>query len=227
MNPITLEEMQEILSSAAEAITTPTRVTPMTAHEYHKRLDHLSRDMVSAAIDYCLTESPYFPTIDAIIKACRFLICRIMRIPSPAEAWAQVLTSRKFQHAQQCATGARLRDAVGNFEGAKYLRAIQNYADHFKDCTVCSECGMVNTYDHSAVENTVRILGEHNSLFTGNLSADRSRFIDAYDEIVDREIRIFTLPQSVKEFITISQERMSLTDNSISKLAKKLENPLR
>lgn len=225
MNPITLDELQDVLGSAADAITTPVRISPLTAREYHRRLDHLSKDMVSAAVDYCLTESPYFPTIDAIIKASRFLICRIMNIPSPAEAWAQVLASRKFRTTRYCATGARMRDAVVNLTGAAYLIAVRDFGEHFEACLICSECGMTNDYEHPAVENTVRMLGGYDSLFTGNLSADRSRYLNAFEEIVDREVRVFTLPQSIKGFIAVSQEKMMLADSAISGLAKKLQSP--
>lgn len=222
---IQLQELRDILADAAEAMTTPTRVTPKTAEAYYGHLSDLSVGLLKAAVDYCIEEnSAFFPSIDAIRKAAKTLIGLSLGIPSPAEAWAIVQTAKNFVGAVYCEESLRMRTGLQKYVGGEYLLHIREWAIHCDTCEKCKDAHDEYTYGHPVVANTVRQLGGWDVIHTDNPTADRARWIEAYREIVERELRMATLSPAVKGFIGDSREKL-LVDSSVSTLVKRLSSP--
>jgi hypothetical protein len=224
----TLRDVQEILRSAALAVTAPIQnISRDTAPEYFRHLQDIPLDLLRVSVDHCIqNDGAFFPSVSSIRKASRTLMCLALQIPSAAEAWAMVQESRKHMPAEYCEVGADMRDGLGNFSGGEYLLKVKEWGLHHESCGICHDAYDYDVFDHPAVSMTVRQLGGRPVLFTGNPSADRARFIMAYQEIVDREVRLSTYSESIKAWIGESREKM-LVDSGIRDLAKRLGEPAR
>lgn len=183
-------------------------------------LDEFPLEMLSAAVDYYLATGTFFPTPGQLREKVVELWVMAADIPTAGEAWGYVLDARRWSGAIWCSEGARLRDAVGG-TGAEYWDGIAALDEHTSSCSGCKGPGDVHDYRHPAVSETVRRLGGLGNIFTGNLPADRSRFIEAYRDVVAQETRQLSMPQQVRSFV--EEQRAQLVSGQVGLLAARLD----
>ena len=165
-------------------------------------LEDLPADMVKAAtVQYLSEGNPFFPSNPGVLRdKAMDLQMLAMGIPSPAEAWGMVLTSTEYIPPVFCEIGAPLRDATMT-SASNYWQAIKAYDAHMETCTICNLGGFRENYKHSAVAETVKLLGGRDVILTDNPVADRARFIEAYKEIVAREKKVMGMTPVVARFV--------------------------
>lgn len=183
-------------------------------------LEEFPADMVSAAVDYYLATGTYFPTPSGLRDRVVELWVSAADIPMPAVAWGYVLDARRWTGAVWCKEGARLRDAVTG-TGDDYWNGIRALSEHTKVCEICKGPGDQHDFRHPAVAETVRRLGGLGNIFTGNLPADRSRFIEAFRDVVAQETKQLSMPVQVRTFV--EEQRARLVSGQVGILAAKLD----
>lgn len=163
-------------------------------------LSDLPVEILRAASVQYLSEATFFPTPGQLRERAMDLQMLALGLPSPAEAWGQVLAAPRYLQAVLCETGAELRRNAEH-QGEGYFQAVREYSRHLDGCGICTEGGYREIYASPVVAECVKMLGGRDALMTDNPSADRARFIEAYREIVARErMKAGMLPQ-VKQFI--------------------------
>jgi hypothetical protein len=176
---------------------------------FHAVLEDLPSEMVKAAtVQYCSEGNPFFPTPGTLRDKAMDLQMLAMGIPTPAEAWGMVLTANKPTPHTFCETGAALRDAC--MSGENYGSALAAAKKHDKECSICGAgisddvCdygGFRDEYAHSAVAETVRLLGGRDVILTDNPVSDRKQFIDAYRDVIARERMRMGMTPTVARYV--------------------------
>lgn len=170
--------------------------------------DLTEAELKAAAAHYLSTER-FFPTPGDLRSAAMELRGIELGIPSALEGWAQVQNAVHYFPGLACDEGARLWAACAGKADREYFRALRAQADHEASCNKCTRGGYREVYGHPLVEHTVRLFGGRDALMTDNPAADRRQFIDAYREVVDREIRKLSLLPDVRRYLERSAERAS------------------
>lgn len=237
---ITLQELKEILADTAAAIVTPMRVAKDsvvdgrnikgTASAYYEHLCEYPAGMVRAACDMYLQgdKGTFFPSVSDIQNNIREILRIATGIPTPLEAWAMIMDSARYEGSVSCQTGTMLRKHADGKIGGDYLKIILELRDHEAECTICHGAKDFDDFGHPAVTATVKRLGGKQYIITGNPTADRARWIEAYREIVDKEFRMITTSPSVKGYIeSITIKPPALLESKITTLAARLSAPAR
>lgn len=212
----TQTKIHEVLLSMIGMPNAP-EITPNLIREFHSVLGQWPDDVFEmAALHYKSTET-FFPTPGTLNNKILDMQMLAAGIPTAAEAWGQVMNALKFVETILCAEGAALRDAIAG-TGAAYLTASKEYNHHRNFCGQCQQGGLIESYSHPVVAETVRLLGGRDALMTDNPAADRKQFIDAYRERVALEGRKFIMPQKVKSYI--EEKRQALTGDAIKQLTQ-------
>jgi hypothetical protein len=173
-------------------------------------LEDLSNETLTAAFRQYRSTATFFPTPGQIREIAMDLQMLSMGVPTPAEAWGQVLTAMKYREKVLCEEGYKLYTT--DQRSPEYMSNVWKYGKHLRDCKICDEGGLMEVYNSPAVESTVKLLGGREIIITDNPTADRARFIDAYREVVARErTKAAMLPQ-VKEYIE-EKRNAQLTDS--------------
>jgi len=183
-------------------------------------LEDLGSDELKAAAAHYLSTGRFFPTPGDLRSAAMDLRRISFGIPAPLEAWAQVQNALRHVPGVACEVGQRLLDACAGKADRAYYDAVNAHGAHEDVCDDCRRGGYREVYSHELVERTVRLLGGREALMTGNPAADRKQFIDAYREIVDRELERLSLLPEVQKFLEQHQganARLRMAD-----LARKL-----
>lgn len=207
---VILEDVREELAGIAKKMVTPVRVTPDTAGAYFDSLRDMSRETLHAALLYCVENDggQFFPSISQIREAARTLMAVSLGIPAPSEAWGMVLNAKQRIDPIVCEEGARIREAA--MAGTDYFKHVMESKEHDRTCDICAVGSWSVVYAHNAVAMTVRLMGGPEAIHTGMPTADRARFLEAYKEIVEREIRLATQSPAVKGFVQASRARYEL-----------------
>jgi len=188
-------------------------------NEYYSVLGHWPDELLDAAALHYKSTGTFFPTPGKLNESVLDLQMISVGIPTPGEAWSQVLGALRPTETILCEEGQRLRDSaqeVNTIAGA-YLIKAKEYGLHRDTCTKCKQGGLQEIYSHPVVAETVRLLGGRDRLMTDNPAADRKQFIDAYRERVALEGRKAIMPPQVKDYIE-STRANQLTAGLIKKL---------
>ena len=221
----TFEEVGKILLNLASKYPA-SNFSRENLRPYAESLADIPADLLAAAADQCIAEmdgksGDFFPSVPRLRSKALDLQLSTMGIPTAAEAWAQVQKAYQYVDGVLCSDGFRLNDACRKSGTAEYWPAIYAYKNHMETCDKCQPGGFREVYDHPAVENAVRMLGGRDGLLTDNPVADRARFVDAYREVISREVRNAGMMPSARAYIENRQK--ALGDGGISGLVKRLE----
>lgn len=189
---------------------------------YMESLGDLDNNAVRVAVNHYCSTSTFFPTPGDLRMKALDLYVMAAAIPSPAEAWGQVLKAVKHRFAVVCQEGADLRE---NREFRPYWESLARLSIHEDNCAICSPGGFHEEYGHAIVAETVRLLGGRDAIFTDNEPADRAQFIKAYEKIVDREKTKAGMTPETREFVAEKRVELSSgkTQGLISSVTRKLE----
>lgn len=231
----TLKDIESVLADAAESITAPIgNITSATTQAYHRHLADLPADLLRAAVDLVIqTNSAFFPSIESIRTKARELQTLAFGIPSPVEAWGMVLDAKTFHPAVKCETAFNMSKEIdkgqksGALIGGNYIRALRDLRDHEESCGVCAKISHEAEYAHKAVAETVRLMGGRDNVFTDNPSADRARFIEAFKDVVDREMRILMMTPAVRNYLQEHEGKKLMVDAGVNEIAKRLSAPMK
>lgn len=181
-------------------------------------LSDLPIEDIAAATKQYLSVGTFFPTPGKLRETAMDLQLLAIGVPTSTEAWGMVCYGLKADESIFCEAGAELRNEYIAFQSADTMAL---YTEHVKACEVCHiGVGYVEKYDHSAVAETVRLLGGRDVILTNNAVSDRARFIEAYREVVARErMRTAMLPE-VRLFVEAKKHNQ--LQAGISGLAKQL-----
>ena len=195
-------------------------VTPGNTHtlveNYSKDLSDIPPELLEAAATHYRTTETFFPQSGALRQKALELMTAAMRIPTAAEAWGYVMSAPRYLSAVDCEEGNRLRKEIDGKIGGEYWTALRNHDIHFDACGICSRGGYTEDFKHPAVAETVRLLGGRDRLLTDQPTSDRARFIEAYNQIVNRETKQAIMHTDVKEFVNetraMLEDRQSVFD---------------
>jgi hypothetical protein len=175
---------------------------------YMTILADVDDDVLEAAVMQYLSEANQFTPIatpGVLREKAMDLQMLALGVPTGGEAWGMVLAAVKSSGPQWCEVGGSLRD-----EALITGRTAVYYA-HMKACGICNDQPTSGeNYSHPVVRETVRLLGGRDAVVTDNPVSDRSRFIDAYKELVLRERTKAGMTKQVRAFVS---ERMYMFDN--------------
>jgi len=172
-------------------------------------LKDLSFDLLDkAALFYLGQEKPFFPMPGMIRAKALKLQMLALRIPTPAEAWGIVLHRETRQPGMICETSRTLHEEAGRRIGGEYFQKIQEINQHEEQCQMCKRTTFESTYAHPMVARTVRLLGGLDAILSDNPVADRARFIQAYQEVLEREQSVVGMVPEVREFVQENSERL-------------------
>lgn len=182
-------------------------------------LSDLPAETVEAATRQYLSTETFFPTPGRLREIAMDLQMLAIGLPTPAEAWGMVLGATKYIEKVLCERGYELYKTACNSK-ENYIADLRSYSMHFDACDICTEGGFVEDYGHSAVAETVRLLGGREVILTDNPTADRARFIDAYREVVSRERTKSAMLPAVKNYV---QSKALPMGQAIKQLTKGFE----
>lgn len=168
-----------------------------------------------AALYYLGQGNPFFPMPGALRQKALELQMIALRIPTAGEAWGMVINRGLSQPGVICEKSANMEAELRNVIGGAYILKIREIVDHEKTCTVCKPTNFESVYEHPLVEKTVRLLGGLDAVMTDNPAADRARFLQAYQEILERERAIVGMVPEVKQFV--QEERQAALDTGEQK----------
>lgn len=174
-------------------------------------LKDLSPTLLDKAVLFYLGQAnPFFPMPGTLRQKALELQVLALRLPTPTEAWGMVL-NRSFTTSTYCEESARLRELITS-DPDHYWNNLKQLDNHEKSCSICCPATFEPVYAHPLVARTVRTLGGLDAILTDNQVADRARFIDAYKEILGREMQIIGMVREVREYIEAESERLLLED---------------
>lgn len=173
-------------------------------------LKDLSFDLLDkAALFYLGQDVPYFPMPGKIRSKALELQMIALKIPTPAEAWGMVIKRNRHQPGVICQVSAQLRKEIeGVATSGEYFLLIKKITSHESECRVCKPTTFNSEFAHPMVERTVKILGGLDAILSDNPVADRARFVQAYSELLEREISIVGMTSDVREFVDRESTRL-------------------
>jgi hypothetical protein len=181
-------------------------------------LEDLPVEMVrTATVQYCSEGNPFFPMPGVIRDKAMELQLLALGIPTPAEAWGMVLKAIQYTPREYCETGMSLRENYDSKNGQ-----LVAYMRHLDECGICGRGGFTENYGHAAVEETVKLIGGRDAIFTDNLTADRARFSDAYREIIAKERMKLAMLPSVAAYIETVKPVQIGAGTQVKQLAERL-----
>jgi hypothetical protein len=186
---------------------------------YSLVLKDLDFEILQAAAAQYLSTATFFPTPGNLREAALELMLSAQGIPTPAEAWGSLATSRKTDDAVYCEERTRICNLPDTAE--TYWNKIDTLREHKKTCQVCKSPQTTEIFAHPLIGEVVRLLGGSDRLFTNNLTADRARFIEAYKERLEREKKEMARLPEVTSYI---EKRRKVTDLNLSQEFKQLKD---
>lgn len=176
-------------------------------------LKDLSPALLDKAVLYYLGQStPFFPMPGTLRQKALELQMAALEIPTGTEAWGMVL-NRGYRAAIACGEAEQIRAELSTLVGGAYLAKIKALNMHEQSCGICSPVSFEPVYAHPLVAKTVHMLGGLDAILTDNPTADRARFVDAYNEILERERSKIGMVPEVREYVNaLTDERRAALD---------------
>jgi hypothetical protein len=193
-------------------------------------LKDLSFDLLEKAALYYLGQgNPFFPMPGALRQKALELQMIALRIPTATEAWGMVINRKLGQPGVICETAHAMETELKSLSSAGvYLSKIKDLNEHEKTCSICKAPSYEPVYEHALVGKTVHLLGGLDVLLTDNPVSDRARFVQAYQEILERERSIVGMVPEVKQFVQDERqaaletgERQAVFDTGEKKLIER------
>lgn len=178
--------------------------------QYAVDLADIPDDILGAAtIHYRTGGNQFFPTSGQLREKATDMYLTAMNVPTPHQAWAQVLSAPRIKQTALCDEGERLFREGERQTGGAYWAALKAYGDHKDSCDECQSGGYQEVYDHPVVAQVVAMLGGRDRILTDNLAADRAQFLKGYADIVMRQTKLATMAEPVKRMVgQIAGEQM-------------------
>jgi hypothetical protein len=175
-----------------------------------------------AALFYLGQGNPFFPMPGALRQKALEMQMIALRIPTATEAWGMVLNRQTSQPGAYCSVYSDMESELKSLTNGYYLLKIKEMVRHEETCYICKPTTYEPVYGHPLVAKTVRLLGGLDAILTENPVADRARFIQAYQEILEREQSIVGMVPEVREFVqeqslALEEERRSALDTGEKK----------
>lgn len=161
-----------------------------------------------AALFYLGEENPYFPMPGKLRTKALELQTLAMQIPTAAEAWGMVLNREQVQHGVICEKSRDLHEELEGLTSGAYLLKIKEINTHENECDICKPTTFEPSYNHPMVARTVKLLGGLDAILSENPVADRARFVQAYTELLAREMSVVGMVPDVREYITEQSQRL-------------------
>jgi hypothetical protein len=169
---------------------------------YTETLGDISDMLLEAAVQAYVSAATFYPTPGDLRSKAMELQMHAMCIPTAAEAWSMFLKSeRKPTLPIRCDQAIQLQEAAMGKSNGDYWRIVQQYDDHLAICSTCKTKAELYQYGHPIVERVVELIGGRDVILTDNQAADRARFYQAYQEVIDREKTISGLTPQVREVV--------------------------
>lgn len=217
------KKIHEILLSMGNMANAPdlTKDTQAIIKGYHEVLGQWDDQVLDAAVLHYKSTETFFPTEGALNLKVLDLHMISMGVPTPGEAWSQVLGAIRFVESVLCEDGEKARLNIDGKAAGEYMAAVISYTVHRQKCLICTQGGYQEIYSHPVVKATVELLGGRDKLFTDNPAADRKQFIDAYRERVAKEGQKIIMPGKVRDHIQSTQAIEA--GNQIKQLTGRME----
>lgn len=217
----TRDEILNIIASMltlpnAPKVTLENREAFMDA--YYVQLEDIDIRMLNAAAAKYQTDETFFPVPGALRRKSVEIMLMASGIPTPMEAWAQVLNATKIRRERiRCPEGDRLEEIAGKEATGAYFLRLREAREHVESCPICQDAGGLETYGHPFVERTVQLMGGRDAILTDNVVSDRSQFLRYYQERLDREVDKLSQTPEVREMVA-EQQRALFEDDRKSSL---------
>lgn len=180
-------------------------------------LKDLSFDLLDkATLFYLGQDNPFFPMPGKIRSKALELQMISLKIPTPAEAWGMVLNRNTMQPGSMCSVSAQLHKDVQELIGGEYLLKVKEITAHESECTVCRPTTFNASYAHPMVARTIHLLGGLDAILSDNPVADRARFVQAYSDLLDREVSVVGMLPDVRDFVNQQSNRLLEDDRRIA-----------
>lgn len=108
---------------------------------YHEVLGQWPDELLDAAALHYRSTETFFPTEGVLNGKILDLQMIAAGVPTPAEAWSQVLAGLHMVESRWCDEGAALRDAANGKGGGDYWAGLGKYSKHMDECKICSRGG--------------------------------------------------------------------------------------
>lgn len=168
-------------------------LTDQTIAVYTRMLADLPADILRMAALECASKRTFFPSVHELRQAATVLDMRANGVPSAAEAWQELVE-------------APADWVVRHHEEVDGRWHIYNEPYQFS---------------HPIVEKVARNLGAPEKFWSGNLAADRSRFMDAFEVEIRRNAEEALSVPEVRGYV---KERQLEAGEKIRQLAAKLRS---
>lgn len=119
-----------------------------------------------------------------------------------------VLKRNTIQRGVICHVSTQLHKELEGVIAGEYLLLIKKIAVHELECRVCKQTTFNSEYAHPMVERTVNSLGGLDAILSDNPVADRARFVQAYSELLEREMSVVGMTSDVREFVDRESTRL-------------------
>jgi hypothetical protein len=166
-------------------------LTEDTIKTYILLLSDIEPETLRAAAIECASKNAFFPSVAELRRAAANLHRRGNRVPSPDEAWGEMLNAPASGYTSQVTDE---RDEQG--------RVIVLVQEH--------------QFTHDMIRKVAENLGWPKRFWTDSLMSDRSRFMTTYEATINRGLDDFETVPAVREYTDrleiMRQERRAALD---------------
>ncbi len=193
---------------------------------YTETLGDISTDLLEAAMQAYKSVATFYPTPGDLRNKSMELQMLAIGIPTAAEAWGMFLNSeRKPTMPIRCEQAIQLQEAMEGKSNGVYWDILYQYSAHLDICSTCKMKPAQYEYKHQIVKHVVELIGGRDYIQTDNPAADRARFYQGYQDVIDREKTIAVLTPQVQDFLQdLSRKALEQSEPGrfITELTKKV-----
>lgn len=188
---------------------------------YVALLGDLQDDLLIPAIKHCAATIIYFPEVSEIRAAAAEISKRIVHLPSPDEAWAELVHAQAPRQVRAyCKAYATLHDQQP--EPGRYWHHINELKEHERTCTECRTVTIDPKFSHPVIREVAERLGWPDRFWSDEIGVDRGRFMRTYDETITRLTKDALLLPSVRNFIEREQQLLAEDRQSVFETGESL-----
>jgi hypothetical protein len=185
-------------------------------------LQPIPQPLLESAVLHCISTLTFLPQVSEILKAVTSLQKMQARVPTPDEAWEDMLNATKPRTVRQlCTIANELYILIETGDPAEYMNNINQLNRHERTCTQCQSTTMRYQFIHPVVEQVATRLGWPDRFWSGEIGVDRGRFIKTYEAHIAHLSQQAALLPSVRAYVEtkahplIEDQRMMLEDRSM------------
>lgn len=199
---------------------------------YVRMLADLPEDALLNAAEHVIATCTFFPSVAEIRAAAGHLQRAIHAVPSPEEAWAEMITQARAPReiSVHCGEYARLRAACEQAP-EDYLQKIAELREHELGCTACHTVTDHYQWSHPLVGQVAARMGWPDKFWTAEIGVIRSQYMRAYAAQVERltgeaimlpEVRQYVLEERESQHARLEERRAALETGEVRELAWQL-----